>query len=336
MNGNMKVYDLKSVFDDVSYCNDSFDEVPFYWYAQDRKQPIGKYEDLIVGYNDLSEDERDIAQQWLDERFTEQEIAVIKPIIEEISYNCELREIPVPTVVRKDGRLCVVAFKYMAKGRRDLFQCLNSEEHNLPFDVVCYFDVRAGISNKSKRYTAYSVIDNVKGRLLVPVNWAKMNTKLDEADYREIIKDYDHLSAEEKSKAEAWASQLFTEDEISILRLFLRKRFRAGLLEQKHFLPIEAKDVAFEGEEVSNTIELRKYDKRQDLPFEVCGHYNLGLGLQSDELVRQIREDGLEFLAKGFKILFPKLEWPDKLREEAIEEIYNKYGLYVSRTLCAD
>jgi hypothetical protein len=141
----IKLFRAGCLVDEIEFKGDEgiFDRVPFIWYAENRKKPIADYQELVIGYEGLNEYEKEKAQYWCDELFTEEEISIIKPIIENFGYGFEVCEMVTPVKIPEDGRFPYRIYTDMSVDGSTHLGKLT--EHGLPFDVVFFFDLRDAI-----------------------------------------------------------------------------------------------------------------------------------------------------------------------------------------------
>jgi hypothetical protein len=125
-----------------------FDRVPLHWYAENRKKPIVDYQDLVIGYEGLNEYEKERARDWIDEGFTEEEISIIRPIIERSGYDFEVREMAMPVIIQEDERFPFWSYADLFTGSGEHFA--NLKGHGLPFDVVCYYNLNNAIERDAR------------------------------------------------------------------------------------------------------------------------------------------------------------------------------------------
>ena len=86
MSKNEILYNAYSFVDGLRHNCMTYNRVPIEWHAQNRKKPIVDYQEKLFSFNYQSDSVKRTACLWIDQAFSEEEIAVIKPIIQKISY----------------------------------------------------------------------------------------------------------------------------------------------------------------------------------------------------------------------------------------------------------
>ena len=194
-----------------------------------------------------------------------------------------------------------------------------------------------------KLYSGISYLNNINGRDNVAVKWYYGDWKLHwtDIDYSKIIQDYSFMTDDEKSMSRYYANQLFTQDEIELLKDFLLSKHGTGVFVLEQPLPIETYFVDdntgdrqfyqdhYRFEHNGNTIHL---DVAEDyeLHFPVSGNYYPGNGLPSDELSEECLEDGVTFIRDVLKSLKYKARWSDRKLTSILKNLYDKDGFYVA------
>lgn len=186
-----------------------------------------------------------------------------------------------------------------------------------------------------KLYSAHSFVHGLKGRSDVFVDWFKFKGNLGKVDYSTIIKEYDQLPEDEQANAEDRVNELFTSEEIEILRKYLLETHDCDLFVREVYLPLPSKnpktgrvytpywDLAY----ASNTITIGNADNQ--LPFELWGFYNWDACPPADKLPGEMIDYGLEFIEKVLKQLVPQMKLTDDSVRNVIKNLYEVHGYYV-------
>lgn len=189
----------------------------------------------------------------------------------------------------------------------------------------------------NKLYIAYSFMHDLLNRNQLFVTWFKNEGTLGEVDYSKIIKDYDQLYEAAKARARYWANQFFTEEEIGVLRQYLKEKSGTALFVEEYSLPLEFKH-SETGEEDEpyliyshpfNTVDIGDADN--ELPFQLFGNFDFHFCPPSKELPEEMIEYGHGFLKGAAETLFPEFELTDEVLEDVTEKLYERHGFYVGR-----
>ena len=136
-----------------------------------------------------------------------------------------------------------------------------------------------------KLYRTSSVVYDSNGNNGIGVAWYNADIKIYPVKYEDIIKDYAEMLPEIKMHAIKYVDEFFTSDQIKLLGQFVKKELGADLVVEEHQLPVVAKGIdkdndevvysghsEVEGKEGVITIQLNKLET-YDLPFKVKGIY---------------------------------------------------------------
>ena len=138
-----------------------------------------------------------------------------------------------------------------------------------------------------------------------------------------------------------YINQLFTEDEIELLKDFLMRKRGTGVFVLEQPFPIKTYYVdeytgkrrfyqphyRFENE--GNTIHL-DVTEDYELHFPASGNYHPGDGFPSEKLPEECIDDGVEFVRKILGEMRYKAKWSDRRLAKILKKIYSKEGFYVS------
>ena len=147
-------------------------------------------------------------------------------------------------------------------------------------------------------------------------------------DYSEMIQSYSFMTDDEKSMSRDYVNQLFTEDEIELLKDYLMRNHQTVIYSLEQPLPIETYfvddktgkrrfyPVYYPSEHSGNTIHL---DLAEDyeLHFPVNGNFQPGDGIPSEKLSEECLEDGVTFIRAVLGSLRYKANWSDRKRKSA-------------------
>jgi hypothetical protein len=204
------------------------------------------------------------------------------------------------------------------------------------------FNLKGEIMKIEKLYSGITFSNNINGWNNVVVQWYYSDWKLHWADidYSEMIQDYSFMTDDEKSISRDYVNQLFTGDEIGLLKDYLMKIHQVGIYIRERPLPIETyyiddktgkrrfNSVYYPSEHSGNTIHL---DRAEDyeLHFPVNGNYQPGDGIPSEKLSEECLEDGVNFIRAVLRSFRYKAKWSDRKIAKILMNIYGKDGFYV-------
>jgi hypothetical protein len=140
------------MFDDFG----DYDEVPVIWYCQDRKEPVAKYDEVVIGYHDLTDEQKRLARRWVDEKFSKDETKMILRALEGFTYGIEVISTKSPVEI-EDGRFQYLGFEdiWNSAGYKYI-PSIPAEKSNLPFGLAIFFNLRFGKVRKREE----SVLEN--------------------------------------------------------------------------------------------------------------------------------------------------------------------------------
>ena len=93
----------------------------------------------------------------------------------------------------------------------------------------------------TKLYSGISLLNNLNGWNDVMVEWYYGDWKLHwaEIDYSKLVKDYKFMTDDEKSMSRYYVNQLFTQDEIELLKDYLARNHQTSVYIREQSLPME-------------------------------------------------------------------------------------------------
>jgi hypothetical protein len=94
--------------------------------------------------------------------------------------------------------------------------------------------------NSPKFYSAYSIIDQLKGFKQVFVTWYCSRRGSNSESYSQLIAQYDRLPAQYKRRAELYVDTLFRQPEIALLQQSVKKSFGVAIHTIVQSLPMTA------------------------------------------------------------------------------------------------
>jgi hypothetical protein len=131
-----------------------------------------------------------------------------------------------------------------------------------------------------KLFGAHSIVDGFMGCNEVVLKWFRVDRKESLVPLEELIEDYQRLNdCEERMFAQQLVNEYFTEEEVEVLKAFLRDRRGGTEVEVTEVsLPILAKGVMPTGAipvgGEQDFLMLSENDEHP-LPFRVWGYYDL-------------------------------------------------------------
>lgn len=156
MSKEIELYQVISYKDGLPYWDGVYDHVPVYWLAVSRDEPLVDVRKVIIGYDKLADGyEEFVAQQYAEEGLTLQEIEVLRPWIEQISYGIELYPL-FPITIGEDRRFPYTSHQelipYALNPPKNSDQMrLRPEFHSFDFHVECYWFIDDGELRESKK-----------------------------------------------------------------------------------------------------------------------------------------------------------------------------------------
>ncbi|MFP5212689.1 MAG: hypothetical protein ACLGPL_04850 [Acidobacteriota bacterium] len=190
-----------------------------------------------------------------------------------------------------------------------------------------------GESCVTRLYSAYSIVDNYQGRDGVRFNWIYLDRKRPVAPYEGLIQNYGGVEPRVRPFFETYINELFTAEEVERLGRFVTEHL-GGHFEANEepvpapslFLPMPFQQAPVGvGRGFYYLSDIESYD----LPFKVCGFFDVRSCAPSVVMQRDARERAVVFLEKALRILNFGSE-RDRL-EAAVEAIYDNYGLHVEQ-----
>lgn len=185
--------------------------------------------------------------------------------------------------------------------------------------------------SKPELYEAWSVINNFLGCDKVPIHWYYIDSgQRRRLQYHNLIADYDKIenSEDEINCYGEYIDELFSEDEIEQLKIYLEKSHNVSLLTKRIEFPVDI--INKETEFLSlwcgamNVLNLTD-DNNYNLPFKVWGQYQTYRCPPSV----QLPEQELNILMKYSNELLNSMgiSVPAADLENILKKLYDEYGL---------
>lgn len=181
-----------------------------------------------------------------------------------------------------------------------------------------------------KLYTAYSVVNDFRGRNHVTFVWYCHQRPAPVANYADAIAQYTALAdQQQQGKAQRHLDALFTEEEIRALRAYLGARHDAELFSQRVELPIgldKCRNWSSDGTPVEHGTGIYQLSKEQhyDLPFDVWASYDLRdcpLTAEAEREMKQ-RQPGVSFLQEALAMLGCDAGIDERCLDRAVAQLY--------------
>lgn len=193
-----------------------------------------------------------------------------------------------------------------------------------------------------KLYTAYSVVNNYRGRNHVTFLWYCQQRPAAVVTYSEAIADFDGLAARgQRVVAERYLDSLFTDEEIQTLRAYLAAEHGTELFAQRVDLPLTwdrcrhwpQDDVP---QEEGTGLYMLSREERYDLPFVVWARYDLrDCPLTTEaECEMQRRVAGVTFLQQALALLGVGAGIDERRLDRAVAQLYASQGFSVTQHSC--
>jgi hypothetical protein len=184
-------------------------------------------------------------------------------------------------------------------------------------------------------FSAYSIVDNYCGRDRVRFNWIYLDRQCSVAPYEGLINGYKNIDERIRPCFEAHIDELFTEDEVEALESFLTESLGTNLHKTEEALPSSSLFVPMPYRDVPTGIGRGFYHfpdvDCSMLPFKVCAYFDLRNCPPSIALQRDARENGMDFLKEALDALGLAGKVTPQEHDEALDLIYDRWGLFVQR-----
>ncbi len=132
-----RLFRVSSIINNVTYEMRTYDRVVFHWFIADREDKDLIYEDKIINYSKLSEKERENAERYIQELFSEKDATLLKSELDRKSSvitTIEEVKLPIPDHIQPYGLLRVEK----GKGFSDLS---SHKSYEFPFKVKGFFNI---------------------------------------------------------------------------------------------------------------------------------------------------------------------------------------------------
>lgn len=181
-------------------------------------------------------------------------------------------------------------------------------------------------------FSATSLVDNFRGRDGVRLNWIYAGRTKPVAPFHALIDDYSGIDEGMRPYFEDYVKELFTEEEVLPLQDFVSKEFGSSLQLKEVTLPVSSLFIPMPFKGITAGEQRGFYhpaDQQDELPFQVCAYFDLNSCPSSVCMQEETRERGVTYLREAIKALGLQPELNDEEIAEAVERLYNRFGLHV-------
>jgi hypothetical protein len=190
-------------------------------------------------------------------------------------------------------------------------------------------------TEKIRLFSAYSVIDNFQGHDCVRLNWIHLERKFPIARYDRLIDGYDKIDERMRFYFEEYVKELFSKDEVELLRAYVNASFKTELYEVEETVPVSCIFVPMPYREIKPGGSRGFYQPVQNggpaLPFKTSGYYDLSKCPSSISIQCSTMEKGIAFLRESLKNLGIDADGYEPLLKGTVESIYDEFGFFVDR-----
>ncbi len=184
-------------------------------------------------------------------------------------------------------------------------------------------------------FSAYSLVDNYQGRDSVRFNWIYLEREAPVASYEQLIGDYKCIDERVRPYFEEYVKELFTEEEIEMLRSYLFES--KGAVLQVNEEPVPAMSVfvpmPYQGMPPGSGrgFYYLSENKQCELPFRAAAYFDLRNCPASIALQHESKKSGCIFLQQALHQMGLSDHMSKEQLERAVEAIYDSHGLFVER-----
>jgi hypothetical protein len=213
---------------------------------------------------------------------------------------------------------------------------MNSGQRNLNLRLI-----RGGKGEKAQKdlkirlFSAYSIVDDFKGYDHVKLNWICVERRSPIAPYGKLIEGYAQISPHLRPLFEQYVNELFTEEEIGLLRNYLRGDLGAGFTSEEDPVPVSSEFIPKPLRQIKTGERMGLFKPEtggeRSLPFDFCGCYDLGRCPPSLGVPPEVTDKGVEFLRESLRELDIDPAGYEPLFNSAVEKIYDEKGLMVEQ-----
>jgi hypothetical protein len=185
-----------------------------------------------------------------------------------------------------------------------------------------------------KLFSAYSLVDNYRGRDGVRLNWIYMGRKKPVVPFQALIEDHSGIDEGMRPYFEDYVKELFTEEEIRLLKDFVSNRLEINLEPKEVTLPIASLFIPMPFNGISAGEGRGFYHPREvenELSFQVCAYFDFRNCPPSVCMQKEPREHGVTYLREAIKALGLKADLNVEQLSAAVESLYNELGLHVEQ-----
>ena len=124
----VKLYGVVSNVKGFLHC----ESVRFSWYCKDREKPAFPYEEVIMDYDKLNQNEKTFMERKIDEYFTETEITELREYLHRVyELDLEARRIQLPIILPHEDEFPLMEPEFLG-----LFSLYKDDLYNLSMRVV--------------------------------------------------------------------------------------------------------------------------------------------------------------------------------------------------------
>lgn len=188
-------------------------------------------------------------------------------------------------------------------------------------------------SPAARLFSAWSVVDNFHGYDRVRINWVYPDRKNPVADYEDLIDEYARIDKRMRGYFEEYVSELFTEEEIELLKPRVSALLGTELNVVEETVPVSCVFVPMPQLGMKQGAHRGLFDPSDavqwDLPFSAHGCYDLSRCPPSIAIQPSEMENGTAFLSEALSVLNIDLQGLDLRR--AVASVYDSSGLFVGK-----
>jgi len=188
-------------------------------------------------------------------------------------------------------------------------------------------------SPKIRLFSASSIVDDFKGYDRVRLNWICLKRKFPLGPYSSLIEGYAQIGEQVRPFFEQYVKELFTEEEIALLKNNLRGVYGTGFTVNEEPVPIPSVFIPrpFRQIKPGGPLGFFKPAVEGEQPFDFCGYYDLSRCPPSLLIQNEVADRGVEFLRECLRELGIDPVGFEPLLRSAVEKVYNERGLMVDR-----
>lgn len=182
-------------------------------------------------------------------------------------------------------------------------------------------------------FSAYSMVDDFKGYDRVRLNWIYLERQAPSWPYGKLIDGYAQIGEQVRHFFEQYVKELFTEEEIEMLRVHLKAGFGSNFTVNEEQLPVQSVFIPMPYRQIKPGGPRGFFkpagETKVGLPFDFCGYFDFSRCPPSLLLQSEAERNGVDFLRQSLLELGIDPTAYELRLKAAVERAYDEKGLLV-------